>query len=57
MRNLLEICCGLDVHKEILVACMLKGSLENSKSGSSQTGAGTSRWRARVSIGSKVTTS
>lgn len=28
MRNLLEICCGLDVHKEILVACMLKGSLE-----------------------------
>ena len=28
MRNLLEVCCGLDVHKEILVACMLKGGIE-----------------------------
>lgn len=28
MQNLLEVCCGLDVHKEILVACMLKGNLE-----------------------------
>lgn len=28
MRNLLEVCCGLDVHKEVLVACMLKGGLE-----------------------------
>jgi len=29
MRDLLEICCGLDVHKEVLVACLLKGSLES----------------------------
>ncbi len=29
MRNLLEVCCGLDVHKEVLVACMLKGGLED----------------------------
>lgn len=28
MRNLLEVCCGLDVHKEILVACLLKGGIE-----------------------------
>ena len=28
MRNLLEVCCGIDVHKEILVACMLKGGIE-----------------------------
>lgn len=28
MRNLLEVCCGLDVHKEIVVACMLKGGIE-----------------------------
>lgn len=29
MKNLLEVCCGLDVHKEILVACMLKGNLDD----------------------------
>ena len=28
MRNLLEVCCGLDVHKEVLVACMLKGGID-----------------------------
>lgn len=28
MRNLLEVCCGLDVHKEVLVACLLKGSVD-----------------------------
>ena len=28
MRNLLEVCCGIDVHKEILVACMLKDGIE-----------------------------
>lgn len=28
MRNLLETCCGVDVHKEILVACMLKGHID-----------------------------
>ena len=28
MQNLLDICCGLDVHKEVLVACLLKGRLD-----------------------------
>lgn len=28
MRNLLEVCCGLDVHKDVLVACMLKGGID-----------------------------
>ena len=28
MKDLLEICCGLDVHKDIVVACMMKGSVE-----------------------------
>jgi transposase len=28
MRNLLEVCCGLDVHKEVLVACMLRGGID-----------------------------
>ena len=28
MRNLLEVCCGVDVHKEVLVACMLKGGID-----------------------------
>ena len=28
MRNLLEVCCGLDVHKEVLVACILKGGID-----------------------------
>jgi transposase len=28
MENLLEICCGLDVHKEEIVACLLVGDLE-----------------------------
>ena len=27
MKDLLEISCGLDVHKEKLVACMLTGPL------------------------------
>lgn len=27
MKDLLEICCGLDVHKETIVACLLKGTL------------------------------
>ncbi|WP_425057927.1 IS110 family transposase ISCsa3 [Sporomusa carbonis] len=27
MRDLLEVCCGLDVHKEVVVACLLKGVL------------------------------
>lgn len=25
MKDLLDVCCGLDVHKEMLVACLLKG--------------------------------
>ena len=28
MQDLLEICCGLDVHKENIVACLLMGPLE-----------------------------
>lgn len=28
MRNLLEVCCGVDVHKEMIVACMLKGGID-----------------------------
>lgn len=28
MRNLLEVCCGVDVHKEVLVACLLKGNID-----------------------------
>ena len=28
MEDILECCCGLDVHKESIVACLLKGSLE-----------------------------
>ena len=31
MQDLLEICCGLDVHKETVVACLLKGSVHNDK--------------------------
>lgn len=27
MQDLLEICCGLDVHKDMVVACLLKGNL------------------------------
>ena len=27
MKDLLEISCGLDIHKEKIVACILKGSL------------------------------
>jgi len=29
MQDILEICCGLDVHKETVVACLLKGSKES----------------------------
>lgn len=28
MEDILECCCGLDVHKETIVACLLKGPLE-----------------------------
>lgn len=28
MKDLLEICCGIDVHKDVLVACLLKGSID-----------------------------
>ena len=28
MEDILECCCGLDVHKESIVACLLKGPLE-----------------------------
>lgn len=29
MQDILEICCGLDVHKETVVACLLKGNKDN----------------------------
>ena len=29
MQDILETCCGLDVHKETVVACLLKGGLGN----------------------------
>lgn len=29
MQDILEICCGLDVHKETVVACLLKGSKDS----------------------------
>lgn len=28
MENLLTCCCGLDIHKESIVACLLQGPLE-----------------------------
>lgn len=31
MQDLLEVCCGLDVHKETIVACLLKGSVNDEK--------------------------
>ncbi|OIQ10373.1 hypothetical protein MOOTH_27340 [Moorella thermoacetica] len=27
MQDILEICCGLDVHKDNVVACLLKGNV------------------------------
>jgi transposase len=32
MQDILEICCGLDVHKETVVACLLKGSRNDNPS-------------------------
>ena len=29
MEAILEICCGLDVHRDNIVACLMKGNLEN----------------------------
>jgi len=31
VQDLLEICCGLDVHKETIVACLIKGSVNDDK--------------------------
>lgn len=33
MKDLLEICCGLDVHKNKVVACLLKGELGSEPKG------------------------
>jgi len=33
MKDLLEICCGLDVHKDTVVACLLKGELGSEPEG------------------------
>lgn len=32
MQDILEICCGLDVHKDTVVACILKGNLDSKPS-------------------------
>jgi len=32
MQDILEICCGLDVHKDTVVACLLKGSITDTPS-------------------------
>jgi len=32
MKDILEICCGLDVHKDTVVACLLKGNIEDTPS-------------------------
>ena len=29
MEAILEICCGLDVHRDNIVACLMKGALNN----------------------------
>lgn len=33
MKDLLEVCCGLDVHKDMVVACVLKGELGSEPEG------------------------
>ncbi len=37
MQDLLDICCGLDVHKETVVACLLKGSSEEKPESTTRT--------------------
>lgn len=37
MKDILEICCGLDVHKDTVVACLLNGNLDGSPSKEIQT--------------------
>lgn len=32
MQDILEVCCGLDVHRDTVVACLLKGNLEDNPS-------------------------
>lgn len=32
MQDLLEICCGLDVHRDTVVACLLKGGIDGTPS-------------------------
>lgn len=32
MQDILEICCGLDVHKDTVVACLLKGNVDGTPS-------------------------
>ena len=32
MQDILEVCCGLDVHKDTVVACLLKGNLDGKPS-------------------------
>ncbi len=37
MQDILEICCGLDVHKETVVACLLKGGNDNNPEANTRT--------------------
>lgn len=32
MQDILEICCGLDVHRDTIVACLLKGNIDGTPS-------------------------
>lgn len=73
MRDVLEICCGLDVHKESVVACLLKGNTDGKPQKSIRTFStllsglderkaclkivGMSPWKAPESIGNPFTTS
>ena len=37
MQDILDICCGLDVHKETVVACLLKGGNDNNPESETRT--------------------
>jgi len=37
MQDILDICCGLDVHKETVVACLLKGSNDDKPEATTRT--------------------
>jgi len=37
MQDILEICCGLDVHKETVVACLFKGNVDHKPQSTTRT--------------------